>query len=128
MTTHPVHLGLGATAVPLPTFTGEMEWYMAYGEAHESDGNEGRLCSLHTFSDDWDMWEVHPNGHEVVLCLDGSLRLHQEHLDGTTTAAVIGPGEAVINQPGVWHTADVVEGPARALFITAGLGTDGRPR
>jgi hypothetical protein len=41
---------------------------------------------------------VHPWGDELVLCVE----------------------------PGVWHTADVA-GPATALFITAGLGTELRP-
>ena len=36
-------------------------------------------------------------------------------------------GEYAINPPGVWHTADV-ESEATALFITAGLGTELRPR
>lgn len=35
---HPIHLGLGATAVVEPEFTGAMEWYMGYGQRHESDG------------------------------------------------------------------------------------------
>jgi hypothetical protein len=34
---------------------------------------------------------------------------------------------AVINPPGVWHTATVYE-PGQALFITAGRGTETRPR
>lgn len=124
----PLHLGLGATAVVLAPQTGDMSWYEDYGRAHGADGNEGRLVSMHTFDEDWGEWEVHPNGHEVVLCLSGRLRLHQEFLDGGTAEATIGPGQAVINDPGVWHTADVVEGPAQALFITAGSGTDHRPR
>jgi hypothetical protein len=39
----------------------------------------------------------------------------------------LGPGEAVINRPGVWHTADV-DGACTALFITAGAGTQTRAR
>ena len=35
--------------------------------------------------------------------------------------------EYAINAPGVWHTADVT-GEATALFITAGKGTEHRPR
>ena len=66
---NPVHLGLGATAVVQPDFTGEMDWYMAYGERHGDDGTEGRLVSYHTFDEPWDTWEVHPNGHEVVACV-----------------------------------------------------------
>ena len=36
-------------------------------------------------------------------------------------------GDYAINPPGTWHTADV-EGEATALFITAGWGTEHRPR
>jgi len=36
-------------------------------------------------------------------------------------------GEYAINPPGVWHTADVTE-TATAIFITAGEGTQHRPR
>lgn len=124
---NPIHLGLGATAVPLPEFTGEMSWYEDYGKAHGGDGSEGRLVSMHTFSEPWDTWEMHPQGHEVVLCTAGSITLHQEYPDGREVSVTIGAGEYVINEPGVWHTADVA-GPATAAFITAGLGTEIRPR
>ena len=46
---------------------------------------------------------------------------------GRSAPVTIGASEAVINQPGVWHTADV-NGTATALFITAGVGTQNRPR
>ena len=122
----PIHLGSGATAVPQPPFTG-LEWYEAYGQRHDVDGAEGRLVSMYTFTEDWDSWEVHPSGDEVVLCLEGSMTLHQEHLDGSTATLTISAGEYAINPPGTWHTADV-SGTAKALFITAGLGTQHRPR
>ncbi len=127
MSTNPIHLGLGATAEVEPTFTGEMEWYMAYGQRHEADGAEGRLVSMTTFDESWDVWEMHPNGAEVVLCTAGSMTLHQEHADGTTGSVTVGPGEYAVNPPGTWHTADVAE-TATAVFITAGLGTEHRGR
>ena len=68
-----------------------------------------------------------PNGHEVVLCVGGSITLHQEHADGSTATVTLGPGEYAINAPGTWHTADVVD-EATAVFITSGLGTEHRPR
>lgn len=124
-----VHLGLGATTVPLPTHTGDMSWYADYGDRHATDGNEGRLVSMHRFTEPWDTWEVHPNGTELVLCLNGSIVLHQERLDGSTGSVTLGAGQAVVNQPGVWHTADLVDGePASVLFITAGAGTEMRDR
>ena len=68
-----------------------------------------------------------PVGDEVVLLVEGSMSLLQEMPDGSVVTTILGPGDYAINSPGVWHTADVT-GPATALFITAGLGTDHRPR
>ena len=121
----PVHLGLGATAVREPRFSG-IDWYAAYGERHAADGVEGRLVSMHSFASSWDAWEMHPQGAELVVCTAGRITLHQE-IGGVVRAVTLGPGEAVINPPGVWHTADV-DGPCTALFVTAGIGTQHRPR
>ena len=124
--THPIHLGLGARAIPQPEFTG-MDWYEAYGARHDGDGPEGRLVSLYSFSEDWTSWEMHPAGDEVVVCLSGGMTIHQEAPDGTRTSVVLNRGDYAINAPGVWHTADVA-GEATALFIASGLGTEHRPR
>lgn len=123
---NPLHLGLGATAIVQPPFAG-IEWYQAYGERHIADGAEGRLVTMHRFTESWDSWEMHPAGDEVVLCLSGQMALHQENADGTVATVTIGPNEYAVNLPGCWHTADI-EGEATALFITAGLGTEHRPR
>lgn len=123
---YPLHLGLGATATPQPPFTG-MDWYEAYGARNASDGAEGRLVTMYRFSENWDSWEMRPLGDEVVLCVSGRMTLHQEQADGSTASTTIGAGEYAINPPGCWHTADI-EGEATALFITAGLGTEHRPR
>lgn len=122
----PIHLGLGATASAEPAFTG-MDWYGAYVARHAKDGAEGRLVSMHRFSEPWTSWEMHPHGAEVVLCIAGSMTLHQELPDGRTTSVVLDAGRYAINPPGVWHTADV-RGEATALFITAGEGTQHRAR
>lgn len=124
---HPLHLGRGATAVPQPEFTGDMDWYEAYGARHGEDGKEGRLVSAFTFTESWDSWEMHPAGDEVVICLDGEMTLHQEMADGETRTVTLTAAEYAVNPPGCWHTADI-EGEATALFITAGEGTQHRPR
>ncbi len=124
---HPVHLGLGATAEIEPEFTGEMSWYMDYGARHGSDGPEGRLVNLIRFTESWSDWEMHPKGAEVVLCVAGAMTVHQELEDGSHRSVTLGEGDFVVNDPGVWHTADI-EQEATALFITAGEGTEGRPR
>ena len=126
LTENPLHLGLGATAVTQPVFTGEMEWYAGYGERHGDDGVEGRLVSMHTFTESWDVWEMHPKGAEVVLCVSGSIDLVQE-IDGVEVETTLTNGQYAINEPGTWHTADVSD-PTTAVFITAGLGTEHRPR
>lgn len=122
----PIHLGLGARAMAQPAFTG-MEWYGAYSTRTATDGIEGRLVSLYNFTESWNSWERHPAGDEVVICLEGSMTLIQECPDGHTDALVLGAGNYTIVAPGVWHTADLSE-PATALFITAGTGTEHRPR
>lgn len=123
---HFVHLGQGATAVPQPEFTGEVAWFMEYAQRNSADGPEGRLVSLLSFDGPWGVWEMHPRGTEVVVCTAGAITLIQER-DGGEVRVPLGVGEYAINPPGVWHTADV-DGHASALFITAGEGTENRPR
>lgn len=122
----PLHLGLGATASAQPPFTG-MQWYADYADRVAADGAEGRLVSAYRFTENWDSWEMHPAGDEVVVCLDGEITLHQEMKDGSTMTVTLGAGDYAINPPGCWHTADVNQA-ASALFITAGLGTQHRQR
>jgi quercetin dioxygenase-like cupin family protein len=62
-----------------------------------------------------------------VICIAGEITLIQEWPDGRAARVTLRAGDYVVNPPGVWHTADV-EGAATALFITAGLGTEHRPR
>lgn len=121
----PLHLGLGAHAVPQPEFTG-MEWYAAYVERNAADGNEGRLVSLYSFSESWTSWERHPAGDEAVICTAGEITLIQELPEGEHKVT-LRAGDYAINPRGVWHTADVA-GSATALFITSGIGTEHRPR
>lgn len=104
-----------------------MEWYDAYVARHVADGAEGRLVTMHTFTEPWTMWEMHPLGCEVVLCIAGAMTLHQESADGSVQSVLLNAGQYAINAAGVWHTADV-SGKATALFITAGVGTQHRPR
>ena len=121
-----VHLGLGATAVPQPPFDG-LAWYEGYGQRHGGDGREGRLVSQYRFTESWDSWEMHPVGDEVVICVAGAITLIQEWPDGRIEKTVLGAGYYAINPPGVWHTADI-DDEATAIFITAGEGTEHRPR
>lgn len=124
---NPVHLGLGASASILPHFSGTMDWYSDYSAVSPVDGIEGRLVTSHTFETNWGSWEMHPMGAEVVICITGQLILHQEHSNGTIDKVTLNAGDYAINPAGIWHTADV-DGPCTAIFITAGTGTQHRPR
>jgi mannose-6-phosphate isomerase-like protein (cupin superfamily) len=86
-----------------------------------------RLVSQWTFTPNWDSWEMHPHGEEVVLCTAGAIMLHQQFADGSEAIVTLGPGDYAINPRGCWHTADIA-GTATVVFITPGLGTEGRPR
>ena len=127
ITSFPIHLGRSGKAETEPEFTGGLAWYLAYGERHAADGADARLVSQFTFTESWPTWEMHPNGHEVVLCVAGEMVLHQEHPDGTRSEVTLEPGQYAINPPGVWHTADIPRS-ATGVFITAGMGTQIRPR
>jgi len=124
---HPIHLGVGGTADVEPKFTGDMAWYEDYLRRHASDGSEGRLVSLFTFSEPWAIWEMHPGGDEVVLCISGAMTLLREGADGSVTPIGLAPGDYAINPAGTWHTADAEPGTT-ALFITTGKDTQHRPR
>lgn len=121
-----IHLGLGAAAAPQPPFDGPA-WYEAYGARHGDDGAEGRLVSMHTFTEGWDTWEMHPAGSEVVICTAGEMALTQEFPDGSRQQMTLGAGDYAINPAGVWHIADI-EKSATAIFITCGEDTQMRPR
>lgn len=121
----PIHLGLGARAVPQPEFTG-IDWFAGYAERNAADGAEARLVSLYSFSESWTSWERHPMGDEAVICTAGEITLIQELPEGARKMT-LRAGDYAINPRGVWHTADVA-GRATALFITAGIGTEHRPR
>lgn len=120
-----VHLGLGATATPLPGFTWSHEYLAAYEERFSGDGKEGRMVCILPQDATWDAWERHPAGDEVVVLLSGRVDVVQE-LDGAEHVVEMRPGQAMINPAGVWHTARVHE-PGVALFVTPGRGTEGKP-
>lgn len=122
--TTPLHLGPGGTIAPFDGF----DWAKIddYVTATEADGADGRMVMLFDFAGSWENWEQHPVGDEAVVCISGRHRFFQE-VDGETIEVVLGPGEALVNGPGIWHTCDTLE-PGTVLTITSGLGTTHRPR
>ena len=121
-----VHIGLGSTLTPFSGWNWEQATLDRYRDATAGDGAEGRMVCLLPQTETWAGWERHPAGEELVLLLEGRIDLIQE-IDGEEQRVELRAGEAAINPPGVWHTADVHE-PGRGLFITPGTGTEHRPR
>ncbi|MYQ39223.1 Cupin domain-containing protein [Streptomyces sp. LamerLS-316] len=124
--TTPVHLGLGSRAKPVEGFAWDPEVLQAYSAAVAADGAEGRTVAIFDGDGPGDHWERHPAGDELVVCLSGSVTVTRD-VDGVPGSVMLGPGEATVNPAGAWHAVDMT-GPASILTITAGLGTDHRPR
>lgn len=87
------------------------------------DDFEGHsLVSCHAFERDWDVWELHPAGDELVVLLEGevTLVLRQDGADTETTLSK--PLSYVIVPRNTWHTART-NVATRMLFLTPGEGT-----
>jgi uncharacterized cupin superfamily protein len=121
-----IHLGLGSSATALPDFSWSSDHMMDYIRAHLSDRDERRLVGIVELRDTWRHWECHTGGDEVVVQLSGRCDVIVE-VDGVPEVVPMGPGQALINPRGAWHTVTVHE-PGTSLFITAGRMTKYRPR
>jgi quercetin dioxygenase-like cupin family protein len=122
----PIHLGPGGSARPVGDFSSTREGYQAYVARYCAPGEPGRLVVVEHSTTHWDHWESHPAGDEVVIVLSGRAELIQR-IDGEDRRTTLGPGDAIVNPAGVWHTADVLE-PMSAVYITPGPGTQHRSR
>lgn len=83
------------------------------------------LVSSHSVDDDWSVWEMHPNGDEVVCLLSGQVTFILDHEEGNLAIELNESGSFVVVPKGTWHTVKVRE-RSTMLFITAGEGTQHR--
>jgi mannose-6-phosphate isomerase-like protein (cupin superfamily) len=86
----------------------------------------GRLVGVFHNAADWSVWEMHPEGDEVVCLLSGSVEVVLEEGDGERVVPMRA-GNTCIVPRGVWHTANV-HTAGDTLHITRGAGTRHRPR
>lgn len=121
-----VHLGLSATARPLPGFSWAPDSMLAYLREFAAERDEQRLVGILPIRKTWNHWECHVGGDELVVLLSGRCDVIQDDA-GTRHTIALEPGQAVINPRGVWHTSDVHE-PGDTLFIAGGRLTRYRPR
>jgi hypothetical protein len=85
------------------------------------------LITLLRFSESWATWEKHPAGDELVCLVSGHVTLIQEREGEQVRTELVRVGDFAVNPRDIWHTADV-HADSLVLFITAGEGTQGRPR
>ena len=116
------YLGLdgegGVTSMPVgPDFWETIE---------TNPGAGGTMVTAHGGEGDWPHWEMHPSGEEVLILLEGSLRLWFDHPDGRLEALDPEPGATIVVPRGAWHRA-VDQRGVKMLFITYGAGTTHRP-
>ena len=90
-----------------------------------TDLDEGRLMGVTGQCSDWDYWERHPAGEEILTLLSGEMELVLD-MEGGEQRAVLKAGETFIVPRGIWHRAIVTEA-GRLMFVTPGRGTEHRP-
>lgn len=80
------------------------------------------LVAMHSFSENWPSWEMHPKGDELVCLINGEIEFVLQTAMGTESITLSSPGAYVVVPRGTWHTARVKSG-AQCLFFTPGEGT-----
>jgi mannose-6-phosphate isomerase-like protein (cupin superfamily) len=85
----------------------------------------GTMVTVSASNGDWHHWEVHPNGDEVLVLLEGELQVVFERPGGNETFD-LRPGATLIVPAGTWHRAQRQRN-VRMLFITYGDGTSHKP-
>ena len=94
----PLHLGLGATAVPQPEFSGRWTGTWTMPRATPVTVRRAGWSRCTAFTDNWTAWEMHPVGAEVVVCVEGEITLIQQLADGSTEQVLLGHGR-ICDQP-----------------------------
>lgn len=115
-----VHLEDGGAARHIPVAE---DFWARIGE--RTDLHTGRLVTAFRMTDDWDHWEMHPAGDELVVLLSGSIDFRLQNWEGERTVELRGRGAYLIPR-GTWHVARLHE-PCEMVVITAGAGTQVRP-
>lgn len=101
---------------------GEKFWA---GIESRRDLDHGRLMGSMMQSADWDHWERHPAGDEILVLISGEMELVLD-ADHGEERATLEPGQTFIVPKGVWHRG-IVRKPGRLMFVTPGAGTESRP-
>ena len=126
----PIHLSsVGASdsgAEVLLNFNFDGPSFETYIKTHCSAQSPGRIIMIESSAKDWDSWECHPLGDEIVIVLEGEGTFIQATDQGEVHIPV-SAGMSVVNPKGVWHTADITV-PIKAVYITPAPDTHHKPR
>lgn len=86
---------------------------------------EGRLVAVFHSHADWNHWEMHPHGEELLVLLSGKMTMIFDEPSGERRVDLV-EGRACLVPRGTWHRA-IVEVPSKLLGVTYGRGTEHRP-
>jgi mannose-6-phosphate isomerase-like protein (cupin superfamily) len=92
----------------------------------ENKAIKGALVTVGKAEGDWTHWEMHPNGDEVLVLLEGATRIVFERSPGHEDTFDLKPGSTLVVPKGTWHRAEN-QRAVRMLFITNGSGTQHKP-
>jgi mannose-6-phosphate isomerase-like protein (cupin superfamily) len=85
----------------------------------------GTLVTVNGGEGDWPHWEMHPEGDEVLVLLEGEVTIVFER-PGRDGLYPMRPGATVIVPAGTWHRG-VGQKAVKMLFMTWGAGTTHKP-
>ncbi|MDO6694403.1 cupin domain-containing protein [Aliiglaciecola sp. 3_MG-2023] len=90
---------------------------------HEFSGfKDHSLVSAHSFTENWQTWEMHPTGDELVVLLSGQCKLIIRVGKQDQEQLLKQQGDFAVVPKGHWHTAHCDEATS-LLFITPGEAT-----
>ncbi|MEP4890862.1 MAG: hypothetical protein ABJV04_12605 [Aliiglaciecola sp.] len=80
------------------------------------------LVAAHTFTENWQTWEMHPTGDELVVLMSGQCELIIRIGNADKHIALKQQGDFAVIPKAHWHTAHC-DKRTNLLFITPGEGT-----
>ncbi len=83
------------------------------------------MIGVYPVESDWPHWEMHPEGAEILVLIDGRIDMMLEE-NGAQRVAPMSAGTTLVVPAGAWHRALVRE-PGRLMAVTYGPGTEHRP-
>lgn len=89
----------------------------------KNQNQDFKLISYFEFDQDWETWEIHPMGDEVLILLSGNIEIVFEQ---SGRVVLENFGDYAVVPQGTWHTAKVME-PSGVMVFTPGTQTRNKP-